>query len=34
MVKKIHNNLKIDLMQWRADRLRRISIDNKKNIPW
>ena len=32
--KIIHNNSKIELMQWWAERVRGISFDNKGNIPW
>ena len=32
--KVIHNNLKIELMQWQGHRLRGSSFDNKKNISW
>ena len=29
----MHNNLRIELMQWQAHRLRGSLVDNKKNIP-
>ena len=31
--KKMHNNLRIELMQWQAHRLRENLVDNKKDIP-
>ena len=31
---KVHNNLRIELMQWQAHRLKGSLVDNKKNIPW
>ena len=31
---KVHNNLRIELMQWQAHRLKESLVDNKKNIPW
>ena len=34
IVKKVHNNLKIELVQWQTRNLRGISFDNKKNIPF
>ena len=30
----MHNNLKTELMQWQAHRLKGSLVDNKKNIPW
>ena len=32
--KTMHNNLRIELMQWQAHRLKGSLVDNKKNIPW
>ena len=34
IVEKIHNNLRIELMQWQAHRLRGSLVYNKKNIFW
>ena len=34
MKKKMHNNLRIELMQWQARRLRGSLLDCKKNILW
>ena len=31
--KTMHNNLRIELMQWQAHRLKGSLVDNKKNIP-
>ena len=32
--KKMHNNLRIELMQWQAHRLRGSLVDNKKSLLW
>ena len=31
---KNKDNLRTELMQWKAHRLRGSLVDNKKNIPW
>ena len=32
-IKKVHNKLRIELMQWQAQRVRASSFDSNKNIP-